>query len=201
MADSGSPDFGKDHELIQQAILTGRKIGAGFRFWSRLAYDEDFFRKILSLHDGTSKLKPVGHVINFDISPMIPEGWRVRKEDQILSRFHGEWMFNQNGICRYISKKQKLGEAINGHDLREDLDGKPVLGSELLDFYLDNPGLIPDAHKRETAFFWGTIYRNPDNNLFVRYLYWNGKYWNGRYYCLDHRFENSDPALIISQTR
>lgn len=40
-------EFGKDHGLIHEAVVTGRKVGAGATFWSRLAHDENLFRKIV----------------------------------------------------------------------------------------------------------------------------------------------------------
>jgi len=42
-------DFGKDHGLIHEAVVTGRKVGAGNGFWSGLAHDEDFFREVVHL--------------------------------------------------------------------------------------------------------------------------------------------------------
>lgn len=41
-------DFGKDYGLIHEAIVTGRKVGAGREFWTRLAHDEPLFDKVVS---------------------------------------------------------------------------------------------------------------------------------------------------------
>ncbi|MFA5714734.1 MAG: hypothetical protein WC998_03255 [Candidatus Paceibacterota bacterium] len=38
-------DFGKDEGLIHEAIVTGRKVGAGHRFWAKLAHQERLFEK------------------------------------------------------------------------------------------------------------------------------------------------------------
>ena len=40
-------DFGKDYGLIHEAIVTGRKVGAGREFWTRLAHDETLFDKVV----------------------------------------------------------------------------------------------------------------------------------------------------------
>lgn len=40
-------EFGKDNGLIHEAVVTGRKVGAGLTFWSRLAHDEGLFREIV----------------------------------------------------------------------------------------------------------------------------------------------------------
>ena len=42
-------DFGKDHGLIHEAIVTGRKVGAGRKFWKELAHNERLFAKVVRL--------------------------------------------------------------------------------------------------------------------------------------------------------
>ncbi|MBI3627750.1 MAG: hypothetical protein HY220_03355 [Candidatus Sungbacteria bacterium] len=42
-------EFGKDHGLIHEAVITGRKVGAGEEFWAILAHDEERFREIVAL--------------------------------------------------------------------------------------------------------------------------------------------------------
>ncbi|MFA5261879.1 MAG: hypothetical protein WC450_11690 [Candidatus Omnitrophota bacterium] len=42
-----SDDFGKDHNLMTEVIVTGRKVGAGKRFYSALAEDVALFRKVV----------------------------------------------------------------------------------------------------------------------------------------------------------
>lgn len=42
-------EFGRDHGLIHEAVVTGRKVGAGRSFWSGLAHDEAFFAEVLEL--------------------------------------------------------------------------------------------------------------------------------------------------------
>jgi len=46
--------FGRDHGLIHEVVITGRKVGAGQEFWSRLAHDEELFRKVVELVVGPS---------------------------------------------------------------------------------------------------------------------------------------------------
>lgn len=41
-------EFGKDHSLIHEAVVTGRKVGAGRKFWSALAHDESLFAKAVA---------------------------------------------------------------------------------------------------------------------------------------------------------
>ena len=137
-------------------------------------------------------------VIDFDATPMIPSGLEIRESDQIASRFKGKWTFNQKALALYLSKKQKQGKLIKGHDLKDDLDGEKVMGAQLLDFYLKNPHLIPDEWKGKATFFWGTIYRDSLGRLDVRCLYWNGKAWYSSCDWLGSNFRGTDPALLAS---
>ncbi len=40
------------------------------------------------------------------------------------------------------------------------------------------------------------MYRNGDDNLYVRYLYWNGDRWNWNYNWLDNDWNSNNPALV-----
>lgn len=42
-------DFGKDMGLVHQAVLTGRRVGAGRTFWTCLAHNDDLFKKIVKV--------------------------------------------------------------------------------------------------------------------------------------------------------
>ena len=54
-------EFGKDIGLIHEVIVTGRKVGAGKEFWSKLAHDEELFVKTVEFveRDGTELVKEV----------------------------------------------------------------------------------------------------------------------------------------------
>lgn len=45
-------EFGKDHGLIHEAVVTGRRVGAGARFWGRLAHDAGFFGQVVAHEQG-----------------------------------------------------------------------------------------------------------------------------------------------------
>jgi len=40
-------EFGKDHGLVHEVIVTGRKVGAEQGFYSALAHDEELFRRLV----------------------------------------------------------------------------------------------------------------------------------------------------------
>jgi hypothetical protein len=41
--------FGKDMGLVHEAVVTGRKVGAGTDFWAALAHDEGLFRRVVGI--------------------------------------------------------------------------------------------------------------------------------------------------------
>ncbi|PIZ99774.1 MAG: hypothetical protein COX77_00545 [Candidatus Komeilibacteria bacterium CG_4_10_14_0_2_um_filter_37_10] len=95
-------------------------------------------------------------------------------------------------------KKQKKG-SIEGNDLRKEIVSPLVLNANVLDWLLDHPELIPEEWKRKYIFFWGTIYRGSDDNLYVRYLIWDGAMWDWRRRWLGDDFASSDfPAALAS---
>ena len=49
---------------------------------------------------------------------------------------------------------------------------------------------------------WVALYanRNSDRNLYVRYLYWNGKSWNWNYNWLDNDFNSNNPAAVAGNS-
>lgn len=40
--------------------------------------------------------------------------------------------------------------------------------------------------------------RNPNGNLYVRYLYWNGDRWNSNFNWLDNNFNSNNPAALLA---
>lgn len=114
--------------------------------------------------------------IDCDAAPFLPEG-RTVEEHQKGGQM--EWDKKAQAKALYLSENQKDGKIIGGEDLRKELAGKPVLNANVLDFLLKHPELIPEEWKGKKVFFWGTIYRYPDDRLNVRYLRWSGSRWEG----------------------
>lgn len=42
-------EFGRDLGVVHEAVVTGRKVGAGKEFWSALAHGENLFREVVEL--------------------------------------------------------------------------------------------------------------------------------------------------------
>jgi hypothetical protein len=62
--------LGKDHGLIHEAVVTGRKAGAGKEFWAKLAHDELLFRDVVALVMNDGKLvQPARTTIAYKPTP------------------------------------------------------------------------------------------------------------------------------------
>lgn len=116
-------------------------------------------------------MKKESHVIDCDASPHFRGGWEI--EEHIKG---GQLEWNPDEVKLWLCDEQK-GSSIEGNELRKLLKGKPVLNACVLEYLLANPHLIPKEWKDKKVFFWGTIYRDSDGNLYVRHLWWGGAGW------------------------
>lgn len=131
--------------------------------------------------------------INTDKKPNIHDkGFAIQSHSGM-----GKIEWNPKKIELYISEKQKMGY-INGNDLRKELKRKPVLNATVLDWLLEHPKEIPKAWKEKYVYFWGTIFRDADGNLCVKFLYWDGGGWNWGYGWLVNVWRGSDPAASLA---
>jgi hypothetical protein len=63
-------EFGKDHGLIHEAVVTGRKVGAGQAFWKKLAHDEELFGKVVAFVVGDGIIvEPAPPTLAFQPTP------------------------------------------------------------------------------------------------------------------------------------
>lgn len=133
------------------------------------------------------------YVIDCDADPFVPDGWSVEKH-----RRSGAFKWNAEGVTLYLDKGQKNGKWIEGNKIRKELADKPVLNANVLDYLLAHPHLIPEEWKGKAVFFWGTIYRDRDGSLYVRYLGWDGGrwYWNANW--LGNGWGDGNPAAVAA---
>jgi hypothetical protein len=140
-------------------------------------------------------------VIDLDAIPSLPfEGARIEKhigggKVTIEKRVDGLYIDGKK-IVLYRSQLQLSSSWVIGHDLREELTGKLVLNAVVADFLYAHPRFIPDDWKGLVVHFWGTIYRNTGDNLFVPYICWSGGKWNYDYDCLIFGFRVRDLAAV-----
>jgi len=152
-------------------------------------------------------------MVNLDVAPRLPfDGAIVESHSGggwvKVQRRKGGLYVDGRKVVLYWSGRQKGGESLKGHELRDELTGKPVLNANLLDAVYENPHLIPEEWKRDEngnilfIFFSGTIYRGPRTvGLYVRCLCFLDGTWS-RFYdgWLDRGWDGDDPvALLASQ--
>lgn len=195
MATPSDVSVGLAHELT----ITTTKAGWEPKDFAALAHSEDKAREILAYLRGFSEIKRVTHAIDCDATPFIPDGGRVLSEDQLPGRVTGIVTWDPTKTKLYLSKKQKGDKSLVGHDLSKELASQPVFTANVLDYLLkpENQHLTPEDWKGKAVFFWGTIYRDSCDYLYVRYLAWSGDRWLWNYvYWLDLNFHSSNPAVV-----
>lgn len=188
-----SNDFGVG--LMHENAITASKVGWEPGDMSNFSKDENLMRLVLGVLHGTHEIKAVEHIIDCDADPLVPSGWKV-EEHQKMSNIK----FDPSKISFYASQKQK-DDGIEGSELRKELEGEKVLNANVLDYLLKNPRIVPKGWKGRYIFFWGTVYRNSDNEFCVRCLFWRDGHWNdGDFGCFDSFYWNRPDysAILMS---
>jgi len=97
---------------------------------------------------------------------------------ELEKRADGQLYVSGRKVERYLHPDQKDSGVIYSHKLRKELSGHPILCTCVLDYLLEHTELIPEDWRSDYTFFWGTIFRDPNDRLYVACLYWNGRRWN-----------------------
>ena len=195
------------------------KVGVGIEIveWivgeGKAVFVEEFLKPLATKFLVTQRWKTVNAttiMVNLGLSPRLPfdsaivkwhrgEGWvRVQK------RKDGLYVGGRKVIL-YLSERQKNGGLLKGHELREELTGKPVLNANLLDMLFDNQHLIPEDFKKDAdgntiyIYFWDSGFRSPDTDrLCVRCLYFYAGVWYRSYGWLGLDWFSSFPAALLA---
>ncbi|MCX6738403.1 MAG: hypothetical protein NTY11_03265 [Candidatus Parcubacteria bacterium] len=178
-------DVGQANELK----LAARRAGATNADLKRLS-EGDAFARILPVLRGLGEVTITKYLVDLSADPMVPKGWEVVEH----RRGDKEFLFDPAKVVLYLDGGQKGGRTIKGNELRNKLSDQPVFNANLLDFYLANPHLIPEEWKGKAVFFWGTIYRDSNGGLCVRYLIWFGSGWYWHFYWLGSDWFDNNPA-------
>lgn len=145
------------------------------------------FRQVL---DGYAIITVPEHLIDCDADP-VPGVWSVEEH-----RKGGMFQWDSAKVKLWLANGQKGGGRIEVNILRKELAKKPVLNANVLDYLLANPHLIPDEWN--IVFFWGTIYRGQDGNLYVRYLYRDSGRWRWDARWLGCLWDGRNPAALLA---
>lgn len=161
-----------------------------------LAGREDLLQFVRQALRGATAVGPVQHVVDCDVDPVLPSGWKG-------AGYHkkgGQFILDVSKVKLHLSPNQMNGKYIEGNKLRKELASEQVLNANVLDYLLAHPDLIPEDWKGKYVFFWGTIYRYSDGNLYVRCLYFDGGSWGWDCLCLFSNFHGYDPAAVLASS-
>lgn len=128
-----SNPFGEDHGLIHEVIVTGRRVGAGRKFYSRLAHNEDLFRRTVQfvLNDVCSVVEVVVDC-NRSLAEMISAG----KYDWVHSDITAEhFSVREGGAQEKEIALFHFGRNISSKDAICEMDAagyRPAIIEELL---------------------------------------------------------------------
>ncbi|MFA5359025.1 MAG: hypothetical protein WC310_04390 [Patescibacteria group bacterium] len=158
---------------------------------TKLRSNADALKQFKFVLGGKSEIVKVKHIVDLDIDPFVPDYWEVVEHIK-----GGQFTFDPTKVVLYLDEVQKEAGVIVGNQLREKIKDRSAYNANLLDFYLKNPHLIPKEWKGKTVFFWGTIYRDSDGDLCVRFLKWRGYKWHWSFAWVGGCIYDSNPAAV-----
>lgn len=164
---------------------------------TRLGQNRGWLRKLKELTNGCAEIALVTHEIDCDADPSFPEGGEggIVEKHQCMGKV--SWDFRKISLHLEYEQKKEVG-CIGGHALREKLESQPVLNACVLDYLLEHTYLIPEEWKGKTVFFWGTIYRHRNGDLYVRCLFQDFGKWKGAFQWLRTHHFSYRPAVVLA---
>lgn len=116
------------------------------------------------------------------------------------------WFETKNKTELYLDPVQIQG-SLRGNDLYEHLKEKNinVLNATVWEYLKNHQNEIPESWKigpkgnAQYVFFWGTIDRSPDGNLYVRYISWTGGNWVFGNYLMGGNWHEDFPSVVLGK--
>jgi hypothetical protein len=142
------------------------------------------------------------HIINLLAAPSIPSefaGVDQHKRGPI------DFIWDPTKVRFYLSPNQEGGQQSHGGSLHQEIISQSPFNANLLDYLLNHTYLIPDQWKKDAAgetyyiYFWGTIYYDSDDNLYVRSLARVGGGWISGYRGLNSMFDSRRLAACLAE--
>jgi hypothetical protein len=176
-------EFGKDHGLLHEVVVTGRKVGAGQEFWSALAHREDLFARVVAFV--VEALRVVFTLVAKIERNM--DGWTcVQPVDAEPGEFEPELReFLEPGEDR-VGGEEMVKRAVNKGALA---------GLRQAEAMLRQQEKIP-VEWRQFCLVFAEVWLDPNRSRDVWCLYWDGERWSLRYYWLGHDFGSSDRLVL-----
>lgn len=128
---------------------------------------------------GNAEIQITKHIIDCDAAPFVPKGWAVEEHQE-----GGQFNFKELLVQLSLIEGQQTG-TLEGNDIRKELamelPDKLSLNANVLDYLLAHSEIIPGYWKGKDVFFWGTVYKDSEGDLCVRYLTRYDSKWDWNY--------------------
>lgn len=172
-----SREFGADHGLIHEAVVTGRKVGADKEFWAGIAHNETLFAKVVAFV--MEALRVVFTLVaNIERNT---EGWTCL---QPVDAEEGEFEPTLQEFLRE-GENSVGGEAM----VRRAKEQGALAGLRHAEAMLRNQEKIPVAW-REFVLVFSEVWQGPHGSRNVWCLYWPGERWYLGPYWLGFGFDS-----------
>jgi len=177
--------FGEDHGLLHEAVVTGRKVGAGKDFWAALAHNEQLFARVVALV--VEALRVVFTLIAKIDRNM--KGWECIEP---VENKEGEF---EPTICEFLREGKN---SIDGEGVVKSAKEQGILtGLRHAEAMLRNQEKIP-VEWRKYYLVFPEVWQNPGGDRCVFCLSWGGGRWYLDDYWLDGDF-HFDYRLVGSR--
>ncbi|PIR84788.1 hypothetical protein COU16_01210 [Candidatus Kaiserbacteria bacterium CG10_big_fil_rev_8_21_14_0_10_47_16] len=193
---SGASNFGQDHGLIHEAVITGRKAGWTSSEWAKLAHDEGLMLRIREVMHSRARIECNNNIIELSSMPKdIPDKLMLFKH-QVIPR---EWVWDECEVELKLVPGQSPG-VLTGQDIDSIIQslGWNCLNSAVQQFLLENQAFIPGAWRNCKIFFWGSIFTDGFRG-WVPYMEWQGDIWRGSFRKLSERWIAQEPAAVFTR--
>jgi len=169
--------FGEDYGLVHEAIVTGRKVGAGKEFWAGIAHNEVLFAKVVAL---VAEALRVVFTLIADVERDIT-GW------QCLEPVEAEPGEFEPELQEFLQK----GESYTGGEemVRRAKNQEVLSGLRHAEAMLRNQERIP-VEWRKFVLVFPEVWQCPYGDRRVWYLCWSGKQWVLCYGWLNFSFDS-----------
>lgn len=153
------------------------------------------------LQEGNFGAIPTGprRLVDCDAQPYIPDGWRIERHT-----CRGLIEFDPARIELFQHEKQKKGGTITGDDLFDAVKDRIGLNACVLDHSLENTGNLPGSWKKDDQgrtryiIFPDTVFRDSDDFLYVRFLFWDDGRWDWDDFRLDDDFDDQYWVALLA---
>ncbi len=158
-------DFGKDHGLIHEAVVTGRGVGAGQDFWASLAHSKMLFGEVVAF----AATMPIFRLAQGFDSDMANDSWELLFDSRLKE---GEFMPELVELGRE--------DCVDGDEMVKRTEQENCGGQRAVEAMLRDQDKIPQEWRKYVLVFPATIWRDRLGVRSVASLFWGGFRW-----CLD----------------